>query len=73
MNKYDVFKKVKKVIDSCVTDEHCVVAQSMTFNFSKTYQDYDLEEDLHNEIYIKRLEIIKNYVDKEDDSVNIES
>lgn len=73
MNKYDVFEKVKSVIGSCVTDEHCVVAQSMAFNFGKTCQDHELEDELHNEIYIKRLEIIDNYVDKEDDSGNIDS
>ena len=40
-NKYDVFTKVKKVIESCDTSKQFIVASSMLKNFELYYDEDD--------------------------------
>ena len=40
-NKYDAFTKVKKVIESCKTNEQLNVASSMLDNFELYYDEDD--------------------------------
>lgn len=40
-NKYDVFTKVKKVIELCKTNEQLNVASSMLDNFELYYDEND--------------------------------
>ena len=60
-NKYDAFTKVKKVIESCDTDEQLIVASSMLRNFVELYYDEDdnqyLINTLRSVIFYKRSEI----------------
>lgn len=60
-NKYDAFTKVKKVIESCNTDEQLIVASSMLHNFVELYYDEDdhqyLINTLRRVIFYKRSEL----------------
>ena len=60
-NKYDVFTKVKKVIESCKTNEQLNVASSMLHNFVELYYDEDDHQYLINKlrrvIFYKRSEL----------------
>ena len=49
-NKYDAFTKVKKVIESCNTDEQLIVASSMLHNFVELYYDEDDHQYLINKL-----------------------
>ena len=59
-NKYDVFTKVKKVIESCKTNEQLNVASSMLNNFKLYYDEDDnyLLNTLNNIRFNKRSELI---------------
>ena len=60
-NKYDAFTKVKKVIESCNTDEQLIVASSMLHNFVELYYDEDdnqyLINTLRSAIFYKHYEL----------------
>ena len=60
-NKYDAFTKVKKVIESCDTDEQLIVASSMLHNFVELYYDEDDHQYLINTLrrilFYKRTEL----------------
>ena len=59
-NKYDAFTKVKKVIESCKTNEQLNVASSMLDNFELYYDENDqyLLNTLRSVRYNKRSELI---------------
>lgn len=59
-NKYDVFTKVKKVIESCKTENQLNVASSMLNNFKLYYDEDDnyLLNTLNNIRFNKRSELI---------------
>ena len=59
-NKYDVFTKVKKVIESCKTENQLNVASSMLNNFKLYYDEDDhyLLNILNNIRFNKRSELI---------------
>ena len=59
-NKYDAFTKVKKVIESCKTNEQLNVASSMLNNFKLYYDEDDnyLLNTLNNIRFNKRSELI---------------
>lgn len=59
-NKYDAFTKVKKVIESCKTNEQLNVASSMLNNFELYYDEDDhyLLYTLNNIEFNKRSELI---------------
>ena len=59
-NKYDVFTKVKKVIESCKTENQLNVASSMLNNFELYYDEDDhyLLNILNNIRFNKRSELI---------------
>ena len=59
-NKYDAFTKVKKVIESCKTENQLNVASSMLNNFKLYYDEDDhyLLNTLNNIRFNKRSELI---------------
>ena len=59
-NKYDVFTKVKKVIESCKTENQLNVASSMLNNFKLYYDEDDqyLLNTLKSVRFNKRSELI---------------
>ena len=59
-NKYDVFTKVKKVIESCKTENQLNVASSMLNNFELYYDEDDhyLLNILNNIRFNKHSELI---------------
>ena len=59
-NKYDVFTKVKKVIESCDTAKQFIVASSMLKNFELYYDEDDqyLLNTLKSVRFNKRSELI---------------
>ena len=61
-NKYDVFTKVKKVIELCKTNEQLNVASSMLDNFELHYDEDDqyLFNILRSVRLNKRLNLLKN-------------
>ena len=61
-NKYDVFTKVKKVIELCKTNEQLNVASSMLDNFELYYDENDqyLFNILRSVRFNKRLNLFKN-------------
>ena len=61
-NKYDVFTKVKKVIELCKTNEQLNVASSMLDNFELYYDENDqyLFNILRSLRLNKRLNLFKN-------------
>ena len=61
-NKYDAFTKVKKVIESCKTNEQLNVASSMLDNFELYYDENDqyLFNILRSVRFNKRLNLLKN-------------
>ena len=61
-NKYDAFTKVKKVIESCKTNEQLNVASSMLDNFELYYDENDqyLFNILRSLRLNKRLNLFKN-------------
>ena len=61
-NKYDVFTKVKKVIESCKTNEQLNVASSMLDNFELYYDENDqyLFNILRSVRLNKRFNLFKN-------------
>lgn len=61
-NKYDVFTKVKKVIELCKTNEQLNVASSMLDNFELYYDENDqyLFNILRSVRLNKRLNLLKN-------------
>lgn len=61
-NKYDVFTKVKKVIELCKTNEQLNVASSMLDNFELYYDEDDqyLFNILRSVRFNKRLNLFKN-------------
>ena len=61
-NKYDVFTKVKKVIELCKTNEQLNVASSMLNNFELYYDENDqyLFNILRSLRLNKRLNLFKN-------------
>ena len=61
-NKYDVFTKVKKVIELCKTHEQLNVASSMLDNFELYYDENDqyLFNILRSVRFNKRLNLLKN-------------
>lgn len=60
-NKYDAFTKVKKVIESCKTNEQLNVASSMLDNFELYYDENDqyLFNILRSVRFNKRLNLFK--------------
>ena len=60
-NKYDAFTKVKKVIESCNTDEQLIVASSMLDNFELYYDEDDhyLLNILRSVRFNKRSELVE--------------
>ena len=65
-NKYDAFTKVKKVIESCKTNEQLNVASSMLNNFKLYYDEDDnyLLNTLNNIRFNKRSELIDKSIVK---------
>ena len=65
-NKYDVFTKVKKVIESCNTNEHLNIASSMLDNFELYYDENDqyLLNTLKDVRYKKLSELVENAIVK---------
>ena len=65
-NKYDVFTKVKKVIESCKTENQLNVASSMLNNFKLYYDEDDhyLLNTLNNIRFNKRSELIDKSIVK---------
>lgn len=63
-NKYDVFTKVKKVIESCKTTGQLTVATAMLDNFESYYKEDDnyLRNILNNIRYKKLSEIIEKSI-----------
>ena len=61
-NKYDVFTKVKKVIELCKTNEQLNVASSMLDNFELYYDENDqyLFNILRSVRLNKRFNLFKN-------------
>ena len=61
-NKYDAFTKVKKVIESCKTNEQLNVASSMLDNFELYYDENDqyLFNILRSVRLNKRFNLFKN-------------
>lgn len=59
-NKYDAFTKVKKVIESCKTENQLNVASSMLDNFELYYDENDqyLLNTLRSVRFNKRSELI---------------
>ena len=41
-NKYDVYNKIIKIIDSCSTAKHCWTVARVINNFLKLYNDAEL-------------------------------
>lgn len=65
-NKYDVFTKVKRVIESCKTNGQLTVATAMLDNFESYYKEDDnyLRNILNNARYKKLSEIINKSITK---------
>ena len=65
-NKYDVFTKVKKVIELCKTNEQLNVASSMLDNFKLYYDEDDqyLLNTLKDVRYKKLSELVENAIVK---------
>ena len=65
-NKYDVFTKVKNVIESCKTNEQLKVATAMLDNFELYYEENDnyLRNTLNNVRYKKLCELAENALTK---------
>ena len=65
-NKYDAFTKVKKVIESCKTENQLNVASSMLNNFKLYYDEDDhyLLNTLNNIRFNKRSELIDKSIVK---------
>lgn len=63
-NKYDVFTKVKKVIESCKTNEQLKVATAMLDNFELYYKENDnyLRSTLNHVRYKKISELVENSI-----------
>ena len=63
-NKYDVFTKVKRVIQSCKTTGQLTVATAMLDNFESYYKENDnyLRNILNNVRYKKLSEIIEKSI-----------
>ena len=62
-NKYDAFTKVKRVIESCKTNEQLKVATAMLDNFELYYKEDDtyLIKTLNNVRYKKLCEMVNEY------------
>ena len=69
-NKYDVFTKVKKVIESCNTIEQLKVASSMLNNFELYYDEDDhyLLNTLKSVRFKKRSELVEKLLKKNSNS-----
>ena len=65
-NKYDVFTKVKTVIESCNTNEQLNIASSMLDNFKLYYDEDDhyLINTLKDVRYKKLSELVENAIVK---------
>ena len=65
-NKYDVFTKMKKVIESCNTNEQLNIASSMLDNFKLYYDEDDhyLLNTLKDVRYKKLSELVENAIVK---------
>ena len=65
-NKYDVFTTVKKVIESCNTNEQLNIASSMLDNFKLYYDEDDhyLLNTLKDVRYKKLSELVENAIVK---------
>ena len=65
-NKYDVFTKVKKVIESCNTNEQLNIASSMLDNVKLYYDEDDhyLLNTLKDVRYKKLSELVENAIVK---------
>ena len=65
-NKYDVFTKVKKVIELCNTNEQLNIASSMLDNFKLYYDEDDhyLLNTLKDVRYKKLSELVENAIVK---------
>lgn len=65
-NKYDVFTKVKNVIESCKTNEQLKAATKMIDNFELYYKEDDnyLRNILNNIRYKKLCELVENTLTK---------
>ncbi|MBO6271782.1 hypothetical protein J6O48_03265 [bacterium] len=63
-NKYEVFTKVKNVIESCKTNEQLIVATAMLDNFELYYKENDnyLRNTLNNIRYKKICELTEIYI-----------
>lgn len=60
-NKYDVYNKIIKVIDSCKTFEHCLTAETMVDNYFKVYNDDLLYNILQDEVNNKYDKVLYNH------------
>lgn len=63
-NKYDVFTKVKKVIESCGTNEQLKVATAILDNFELYYKEDDnyLRNTLNKVRYKKLCELVEKSI-----------
>ena len=52
-NKYDVYNKICKIIDSCNTVKHIIVVPNIIQNFINIYGDYYLYNLLDYKVHIK--------------------
>ena len=68
-NKYDAFTKVKRVIESCKTNDQLKAATAMLDNFELYYKEDDtyLIKTLNNVRYNKLCEIVENTLTKAKD------
>ena len=68
-NKYDVFTKVKTVIESCKTNEQLKVATAMLDNFELYYKENDnyLRNTLNHVRWKKVSELVENTLTKAKD------
>lgn len=68
-NKYDAFTKVKRVIESCKTNEQLKTATKMLDNFELYYKEDDnyLIKTLNNARWKKISELVENTITKAKD------
>jgi hypothetical protein len=53
-NKYDVYKWIIKVIDSCKSHQQIDTVDRLITNFRNVYDDYDLTGSLRNHAHYKQ-------------------
>lgn len=56
-NKYDVYRWIEKVIDSCKTHEQFSSVNNLIQNFVNIYEDYDLAGELRRKNFSAKFDI----------------